>query len=56
MLKIVTLICTHMLSPVTIVSVPKVIVTALAISGKIGGRPITHIISAIASTVAPISA
>ena len=50
----VTLICTHMASPVTSVMMPNTTVTPDAISGNTGRRFSTHSIAPIASTV-PIS-
>ena len=52
----VTLICTHMALPVMRVSVPKVMLTAPAMNGMIGGRPSTHNVTTSERMVEKISA
>ena len=51
-----TLICTHMASPVISVSVPKVTLTAPAMNGMTGGRPSTNRVETSDSSVQPINA
>jgi hypothetical protein len=55
-LNTVTLICTHMASPVTSVSVPNVTLTAPAMNGMMGGRPSTNRVETSESRVQPINA
>ena len=55
-LNSVTLICTHIASPVMRVSVPKVMLTAPAMNGMIGGRPSTHSVTTSDRIVETISA
>ena len=51
-----TLICTHMASPVISVSVPNVTLTAPAMNGMMGGRPSTSRVETSDSSVQPINA
>ena len=55
-LNTVTLICTHMASPVISVSVPNVTLTAPAMNGMIGGRPSINSVAISETTVQPINA